>query len=249
MMVVSFWALMAGLFVKTYYLFDKGAYGSAGAVLLDKECRMGVYYGGKRIGEFNFSAYPRQDERSKGYRLVSRLGLEYAPIGEAYVSGESLTDEKLFLREFSYYLRYELKMFGEQDARLEGRVQGDRLLFKVKWGNFEKAFNMPAEDGISLYDPITPWIFRGKLRPGDEYTVGVLNRLTRRHQLARVKVLRKIKIPFEGKEVSGFEVETTVEDLKSIFWVGGDGKVYRMESPVGFSLVREPITVREKLRL
>ena len=60
-----------------------------------------------------------------------------------------------------------------------------------------------------------------------------------------MKVLRRRKISFQEKEIPGFEVETTVGDMKSTFWIGRDGKLYRMESPVGFSLVREPIPEKE----
>lgn len=248
-MVIGFWALMTGLFVKTHYFFHRDAYDGSKPTIVDPEYRMGVYYGEKRIGEFWFKAYPWGAGPEKGYRLTSGLHVGYPLIGEAHVTGESYTDEKLFLREFNYSLRCKLKMFDEQDARLEGKVQADKLLLKVKWGTFDKTFEMPAEEGISLYDPITPWIVGGKFRPGHEYTVEVLNRFTRTREVARVKVLRRRKIFFEGRAVRGFEVETTVGDLKSVFWVGEDGKVYRMESPVGFSLVREPIGGMEKERL
>jgi len=247
--VISFWALTTGLFLKKQYFVHKGAYDGLRPALLDPEYRMGVYYGQERIGEFRFNAYPAGDYPHEGYRLISSLHLEYPLIGEAHITGESLTDEKLFLREFSYYLRYKLKMFDEQDARLEGSLQNGKLLLKVKWGTFDKTFEMPAQQGISLYDPITPWIVGGKFRPGHEYSVEVLNRFTRRQQVANVKVLRRRKIFFQEKEIPGFEVETTVGDMKSTFWIGRDGKLYRMESPVGFSLVREPIPEKERQKL
>ncbi|NQT81638.1 hypothetical protein HQ563_01340 [bacterium] len=246
LMVISFWALMTGLFVKKQYFFRKDARDGARSALLDPEYSMGIYYGPNRIGEFRFNAYPWGDYADEGYRLVSSLHLKYPLVGEAHITGESFTDRELFLRKFSYYLRYKLKMFDEQNARLEGSLQDGKLFLKVKWGTYDKTFEMPAQEGISLYDPITPWIVGGKFRPGREYTVEVFNRLTRTRQLARVKVIRRREIPFEGKEIPGFEVETTVADLKSIFWIGQDGKVYRMESPVGFSLVRESVMQMEE---
>jgi len=248
LMVISFWALMAGLFVKKYYFFDRDAPDASKPAILDPEYRMGVYYGRKRIGEFHFNSYRWGSHPDKGYRLVSSLHLDYSPIGEAHITGESYTDEKLFLQKFDYYLRYKLKMFDEQGARLEGSVQNGKLILKVKWstGTFQRSFEMPVKEGVSLYDPITPWIIGGKFRPGREYTVEVFNRFTRSRQRAQVKVLRKRTIRFQGKEIPGFEVETRVGDLRSIFRIGRDGRVYRMESPVGFSLVREPVTQMEK---
>jgi hypothetical protein len=242
LMVISFWAVMTGLFIKTHYLVHRGEHRTAQPVLLDSAYRMGVYYGTKRIGEFHFSAYPWGEYPDRGYRLLSNLDLKYPLIGEAYITGQTLTDENLSLQEFQYSLRYKLKMFDEQDVRLRGTVQDGKLLLKVRWGTMEKSFEMPAEEGISLYDPITPWIVGGKFHLGREYTVDVLNRLTQRRQVAMIKVLRRKRILFEGKEIPGYEVETSVGDLKSMFWIGRDGRIYRMNSPVGFSLVREALT-------
>lgn len=246
LLVIAFWASMTGLFIKKQYFSRTGAQGAGSEVLLDPEYRMGVYYGQERIGEFRFNSEPRAGSSQKGYRLVSSLHLKYAPVGEAHITGESFIDEKLCLQNFRYYLKYKLKMFDEQDARLDGSLEKGKLLLKVKWGRFERSFEMPAQEGISLYDPITPWIVGERFRAGQEYTINVLNRFTRTPQLAKVKVLRRKRIVFQGETIPGFEVEATVEDLKSSFWVGRDGKVYRMESPLGFSLVREPAIPLEK---
>ncbi len=246
LMVISFWALMTGLFIKNHYSFRQDAHHISKPALLDPEYRMGVYYGEKRIGEFRFNAYPLLDYPDEGYRLATSLHLKYSPIGEAHITGHSLTDKRLLLREFNYYVRYKLKMFDEQNARLVGSLHDGKLVLRVKWGTFDRTFEMPAGEGISLYDPITPWIVGGEYRPGREYTVEVLNRFTRTRQLAKVKVLSEKKIHFQGKEIPGFEVETTVGEMKSTFLLGREGKLYRMESPVGFSLVREPIAQKER---
>lgn len=249
LMAITFWVLMTGLFVKKHYFVQRGISQASKPVVFDPEYRMGVFYGGERIGEFSYNAYPWADDSNKGYRAVSSLHLEYSPVGEAHITGESYMDTKLSLQRFKYRLRYKLEMFDEQDARLEGEVRDGRLSLTVKWGTFEKTLELPAKEGISLYDPITPWIVGGELRPGREYTVEVFNRFTRRPERAVVKVLREKQISFDGKKIPGFEVETTVGDLKSTFRIGRDGKVYRMESPVGFSLVREPMNYMEKQSL
>jgi hypothetical protein len=140
-------------------------------------------------------------------------------------------------------------MFDEQNAGLEGKVREGVLALTIKWGTFQRTIELPAREGVSLYDPITPWIVGGDFHPGREYTVEVFNRFTQRPERAVVKVLREKQIAFEGREIAGFEVETAVGDLKSVFWMGRNGKVYRMESPVGFSLIREPISERETTSL
>jgi hypothetical protein len=246
LMVISFWALMTGLFIKKHYSLRQNPRHVSKPAVLDPEYRMGVYYGEKRIGEFRFNAFPLLDRPDGGYRLLTSLHLNYAPVGEAHITGHSVTDERLLLQGFNYHVRYKLRMFDEQDAKLEGSLQSGKLVLRVEWGTFDRTFEMPAREGISLYDPITPWIVGGEYRPGREYTVEVLNRFTRGRQIAKVKVLCERKIDFEGKEIPGFEVETTVGELKSSFLVGRDGKVYRMESPVGFSLVREPTGKKER---
>jgi len=246
LMVITFWALMTGVFIKTNYFFHRSTRDTKGPGLLDPEYRMGVYYGQKRIGEFRFSSYPWTDSVEKGYRLVSSIHLNYSPVGEAHINGECFTDEKLFLQKFEYYIKYNFKMLDEQDARLEGALKGGKLRLKLRWGTFERSFEVSAPGGISLYDPVTPWMVGEKFRPGQEYTIRVLNRFTTSPQLAKVRVLRRKRIVFQEETIPGYEVETTVGDLKSVFWIGRDGKVYRMESPLGFSLVREPITAQEK---
>ena len=244
--IIAFWALMTGLFIKKQLLVRGETCLPPNLAVLDPEYLMGVYYGKERIGEFRFNSFSQTDDSGKGYRLVSSLWLKYGPIGEAHISGESFADEKLTLRTFRYRLKCKLKMLDEQDATLDGKLEGDKLIVNVKWGTFERSLEMPSEGGMSLYDPITPWIVGEKFQPGQEYTLKVFNRLTRRPQLAKVKVLGRRMIRFQGETVPGFELEATVEDLKSTFWIGRDGKVYRMESPLGFSLVRETSVPLEK---
>ena len=242
LLVVASWALMTGLFVQKHYLSRRMPEGEQGRSLLDPEYRMGIYYGRERIGEFQFRCYPWSDEVGRGFRLSSSLHLSYPPVGEAHITGDSFTDEHLVLRRFEYYLNCRLNMLEEQQGRLQGKVEKGTLSLQLTWGSFARSFEMPAPGNISLYDPITPWIVGEKFHLGQEYSVEVLNRFTRRPQVATIRVLRRKTIPFQGREVSGYEVETVVEDLKSLFWIGEDGRMYRMESPLGFSLVREPLS-------
>jgi hypothetical protein len=244
--VVTFWALMTGLFIQKQYVVYERARNPDRRRLLDPNYHMGIYYDNQRIGEFHFNSYPRVDSPGGGYRLVSSLHLAYPDVGEAHITGESLTDNKLLLDEFRYYVKYRLKMFDEQDARVEGTVKGGKLGCSVQWGTFEKSFETAAPEGISLYDPITPWIVDGKLRPGRRYTVEVFNRFSRRSELAKVKIIRAVNASFQGERVPAYEVETVVADMKSTFIIGRDGKIYRMESPLGFSLLREPPIPLEK---
>ncbi len=248
LMVITFWALMIGMFIKSNYLSRTTSYEAQTGRLFDPEYRMGVYYDQHRIGEFRFNAYPWTDTVEKGYRLVSSIHLNYPPVGEAHISGESFTDERLLLQKFEYYINYKLQMFNQQDARLEGTVEQGKLRLNLNWATFEKSFEMPAPGGISLYDPVTPWMLGQRFRPGREYTVRVLNQFTRNPQVARVRVLQRKRIVFQGETISGYEVDAMVGDLKSVFWIGEDGKVYRMESPLGFTLVREPLAAQEKKR-
>ncbi len=247
--VIVFWALMTGFFIQRHLVTERDLRASGRRVILDPEYLMGVFYGEARIGEFRFNSYPWTDNVETGYRLVSTIHLRYAPVGEAHITGESFADHSLLLKKFEYYLKYNLTMLGEQEARLEGTLQKGKLLMKVKWGTFERRFAVPAKEGISLYDPITPWIVGEKFRPGQEYTVRVLNRFTRSPQVAKVRVMGKKRILFEEAPIQVFDVETVVGDLKSTFWVGQDGKVYRMESPLGFSLVRESSAAMERHNL
>jgi len=248
LMVIAFWALMTGLFVQKHYLFNRTTYEAEGHSFLDPEYRMGIYYGHERIGEFQFHCYPWSDVVERGYRLASSLHLKYPPVGEAHITGESFTDEQLALRKFEYYLNCRLTMLDEQEARLEGTVEKGKLKLRLTWGALAKLFEIPVLGNISLYDPITPWIVGERFRLGQEYSVEVFNRFTRRPQVATVRVLRSKRIPFEGHEVPGYEVEAIVEDFKSLFWIGKDGRVYRMESPLGFSLVREPLNAPQEVR-
>lgn len=248
LLVIAFWALMTGLFVQKHYRLQRPSYEPGRRSFLDPEYRMGIYFGQERIGEFQFHCYPWTDVVEKGFRLTSSFHLNYPPIGEAHITGESFTDEQLVLRNFEYYLNCRLTMLEEQEGRLQGRVEKGKLSLRFAWGSFARSFEMPAPEDISLYDPITPWIVGGEFRLGQEYTLEVLNRFTHRTQTARVRVLGKKVIPFEGQEVPGYEVETIVEDLKSLFWIGKDGKVYQMESPLGFSLLREPLNSMQEVR-
>lgn len=248
LMVIAFWGLMTGLFVQKHYLFNRPSYEPEGRAFLEPEYSMGIYYGQERIGDFQFQCYPWTDVAERGYRQTSSLHLNYPQVGEAHITGESFTDEELVLRKFEYYLNCRLTMLEKQEGRIQGRVEKGKLRLRLTWGSFSRSFELPAPGNISLYDPITPWIVGEKFHLGKEYTVEVLNRFTRRPQVARVRVLRKKAIPFEGREVPGYEVETIVEDFTSRFWVGRDGKVYRMESPLGFSLVREPRSSPQEVR-
>jgi hypothetical protein len=244
-MVIVFWALMTSLFIKEHlFIATEGSRPPSNA-LLDPEYLMGVYYGKERIGEFRSNSFPETEDSTKRFRNVTSLRLNYPAVGEAQITGESFADEKLNLRSFHYRLKCKLNMLEEQDATLDGKVEDGKLLLNVKWGSFQRSLQVPCEDGISLYDPITPWILGDKFQPGHEYTVKVFNRLTRKPQLAKVKVLGRKNIQFQGETIPGCEVEAVVEDLKSTFVIGHDRKIYRMESPFGFSLVREPFVPSE----
>jgi hypothetical protein len=200
----------------------------------------GVYWKGEKIG------FGATDQEMQGDRIVvkEQLWLKLAVLGAPQNIQQILEytlTETFALESFRFSLHSGLFPF-----QLAGRVQADpggssrkRMMLKMQSGG--------KDQELEIYLPEAPFIlgqtklhFMSQgLEKGKKYRVPVFDpaSMSSAEMIAEVESLDRLRIGKEERELYRVRQEFKGIEVKS--WIDRNGQLWKEESPMGFTLVRE----------
>jgi hypothetical protein len=125
---------------------------------------------------------------------------------------------------------------GDDLFRVEGKVHDGRMDVKAKGiaSVFSLQRSFPYESRSVVYDALRPLDRLPGLQVGQRWDMQVVNPLSGAVETARVEVMRRTIIDWNGEAVSAFEVQQRAGPIVTKTWVRLDGAILRQQVPLPF---------------
>jgi hypothetical protein len=241
--IVLAWGVMMGLLADRTFLQPQALKitpALAREGLQEGEDWWGVYWKGEKIG-FGVTDHDAQGDR---ITVKEQLWLKLSVLGIPQNIQQTLEytlTETLTLESFRFSLKSGLFPF-----QLAGRLQADprgssrkRMVLKIQSGGREQEQEIYlAEAPFILGQTKLHFVSQG-LEKGKKYRIPVFDpaSMISAEMIAEVEVLDRLKIGGEERELYRVRQEFRGVEVKS--WIDRNGRIWKEESPLGFTLVRE----------
>jgi hypothetical protein len=200
----------------------------------------GVYWKGEKIG------FGATEQEMQGDRIVvkEQLWLKLAVLGVPQNIQQILEytlTETFALESFRFSLQSGLFPF-----QLAGRIRGDpggssrkRMTLKMQSGGKEQELEVYLPEAPFILGQTKLYFVSQGLEKGRKYRVPVFDpaSMTSAEMIAEVEGLDRLRIGKEERELYRVRQEFKGIEVKS--WIDRNGQVWKEESPMGFTLIRE----------
>lgn len=243
--IAVFWAAMMAALVKRELLpawtsaepVDYGSLLSSNEV--SRQSRMAIYFRDARIGRVETQVHRTRDG---GIELCSNTTLSLAELGPPLLAAVGKVRTGLIiqsgrdggLRRFDFYVHEPL------DVCVRGATEGGRLRLTTQFEDGQASETLVDYDPrMILANAFSPFLGLHNLRVGKQWRFASLDPLTRQMKVVTVTVTGRETLDLGGEQTDAFVLTSEYGSLQVRSWVAPDGVVLRMETPYGFSLVRE----------
>ncbi len=236
--IVAFWIIMMGLLVGKVYFhpadeyLEPDAIGSEDRIPLGERW-MGIYFKGSKIGY----AHETIQKHEHGYSVKEKISMKLRVLEQSQqvnMITECLADRKFNLRLFHFDLST-----GSNQIKIDGRVVGRKLAFKVHSGGTITERAIPFEHIPFLTNNLRPFLVQRGLEEDKRYRVSVFDPSTMSLSKVSVTVMGKERITLGPNDLVVNRLKISYRGMGLNIWMDDDGSVLKEESPMGLVLVRE----------
>ncbi len=242
MLIVLFWAVMAGVLLKREVLVARlplvesqlGAQGIGPA-----DSWMGVYFSdGTKIG-FTHSTVRRRPASSGGgfrARNVTRIRMSMLGHPIAILANVNWTlDDNGKMEDLKFEMDSTDSLF-----TAEGKVVNGTLRLKVSTGETEFIKELPIGENIVVSDAFSPLTTLPDMEEGVEYAVEMLDPVALVTRQARLRAGPIEKLDLGGESVEARRVEVDFAGITAHVWGTSAGEIVKVDTPVGLVMIKEP---------
>jgi transglutaminase-like putative cysteine protease len=214
----------------------------AGTALLpaDKKRWMGIYLKGQKIGFTSSRFYPEIDGYSVYEEIRMRLMISGTPQDIHSTTRVSLSPE-FKIRAFRFV------MDAAQNIKIEGKIQNKILILDIETAGNKSRQKIQLDEIPQMPLTVIPYLLREGLKSGVRVKFPVFDPTTLSTQNMLVEVVGKEKILSNNKEVEAFKIKGNLNGIPLLMWIDEQGNELKEESPMGFTLIAEPMS--EAMRL
>ncbi len=131
--------------------------------------------------------------------------------------------------------------------QVEGRVEGNRLIYRIKSRGFDKEKSIEFPPGTLPSSTFLLNLLADGLKVGQKGTLSLFLEPFQMLVDLEYEVLRKDNLEYEGKSVETFAIKQKIEGIETTLWVAGDGSVIKETTNQGFASFKESAEVAQKL--
>ncbi len=205
------------------------------ATPLPYSSRMAIYFGEKKVG---YADTTIEKQTAGWYRVGTNVTAEAPlPFGENVrfrIFGHLILDERFQLRSLRLSFSspiYRADMSGTVDLnQLELTIESDGTTWRRK---------VPIDTAQLMSNSFFPFVRAPWLRPGESWTISLLNPVTFETEQVVAKVERTEKMTVSDKEETVHVVVMNYAGQELRAWVTRDGEVVRQETSLGLKMIRE----------
>ena len=207
----------------------------------EREDWMGTYFQGKKLGftrvQTRWSLQGIEVDSTVFFQIRSKSIDQSTTINQKTRLGPDFK-----LRSFS--LLQEITGHRQQG---EGRVEGNRLIYRIKSRGFDKEKSIEFPPGTLPSSTFLLNLLADGLKVGQKGTLSLFLEPFQMLVDLEYEVLRKDNLEYEGKSVETFAIKQKIEGIETTLWVAGDGSVIKETTNQGFASFKESAEVAQKL--
>ena len=207
----------------------------------EREDWMGTYFQGKKLGftrvQTRWSLQGIEVDSTVFFQIRSKSIDQSTTINQKTRLGPDFK-----LRSFSL-----LQEITGHRQQVEGRVEGNRLIYRIKSRGFDKEKSIEFPPGTLPSSTFLLNLLADGLKVGQKGTLSLFLEPFQMLVDLEYEVLRKDNLEYEGKSVETFAIKQKIEGIETTLWVAGDGSVIKETTNQGFASFKEPAEVAQKL--
>ena len=131
--------------------------------------------------------------------------------------------------------------------QVEGRVEGNRLIYRIKSRGFDKEKSIEFPPGTLSSSTFLLNLLADGLKVGQKGTLSLFLEPFQMLVDLEYEVLRKENLEYEGKPVETFAIKQKFSGIEITLWIAGDGSVIKETTNQGFESFKESAEVAQKL--
>ena len=207
----------------------------------EREDWMGTYFQGKKLGftrvQTRWSLQGIEVDSTVFFQIRSKSIDQSTTINQKTRLGPDFK-----LRGFSL-----LQEITGHRQQVEGRVEGNRLIYRIKSRGFDKEKSIEFPPGTLPSSTFLLNLLADGLKVGQKGTLSLFLEPFQMLVDLEYEVLRKDNLEYEGKPVETFVIKQKFEGIETTLWVAGDGSVIKETTNQGFASFKESAEVAQKL--
>ena len=207
----------------------------------EREDWMGTYFQGKKLGftrvQTRWSLQGIEVDSTVFFQIRSKSIDQSTTINQKTRLGPDFK-----LRGFSL-----LQEITGHRQQVEGRVEGNRLIYRIKSRGFDKEKSIEFPPGTLPSSTFLLNLLADGLKVGQKGTLSLFLEPFQMLVDLEYEVLRKDNLEYEGKSVETFAIKQKIEGIETTLWVAGDGSVIKETTNQGFASFKESAEVAQKL--
>ena len=207
----------------------------------EREDWMGTYFQGKKLGftrvQTRWSLQGIEVDSTVFFQIRSKSIDQSTTINQKTRLGPDFK-----LRSFSL-----LQEITGHRQQVEGRVEGNRLIYRIKSRGFDKEKSIEFPPGTLPSSTFLLNLLADGLKVGQKGTLSLFLEPFQMLVDLEYEVLRKDNLEYEGKSVETFAIKQKIEGIETTLWVAGDGSVIKETTNQGFESFKESAEVAQKL--
>ena len=207
----------------------------------EREDWMGTYFQGKKLGftrvQTRWSPQGIEVDSTVFFQIRSKSIDQSTTINQKTRLGPDFK-----LRSFSL-----LQEITGHRQQVEGRVEGNRLIYRIKSRGFDKEKSIEFPPGTLPSSTFLLNLLADGLKVGQKGTLSLFLEPFQMLVDLEYEVLRKDNLEYEGKSVETFAIKQKIEGIETTLWVAGDGSVIKETTNQGFASFKESAEVAQKL--
>lgn len=169
-------------------------------------------------------------------------------IGSQSANSSTTINQKTQLgRDFKLHRFSILQEITGHRQRVEGKVEGHRLVYHVKSRGFEKEKSIPFPPETLPSSTFLLNMIEKGLKVGQKGTLPLFLEPFQMLVDLEYEVLRKENLEYEGKPVETFVIKQKFAGIEAVLWVAEDGSVFKETTDQGIESFKESAKVAQKL--
>ncbi len=207
----------------------------------EREDWMGTYFQGKKMG------FTRVQTRwtPESIEVDSRV---FFQIRSGSIDQSTTINQKTWLSPDFKLLGFSLlqEITGHRQ-QVEGKMEGNRLTYRVKSRGFDKEESIDLPPGALPSSTFLLNLMVNGFKVGQKGTLPLFLEPFQMMVDLEYEVLRRETLEYEGKPVETFAIKQKFSGIETILWVADDGSVIKETTDQGFESFRESAEVAQQL--
>lgn len=205
-----------------------------------KERWMGIYLKGQKIG-FATSRFYRETD---GYLAYEEIKMKLMVLGtkqDIHTVTRAWLSPELKVRSFRFV------MDAAQDVEIEGEIKDKILFLNIKTEGNKSRKEIQLDEVPQMNLTVIPFLIKEGFKKGMRIRLPVFDPVTLSMQNMLIEIVGKEKIILNNNEIEAFKIKGDLNGVQLLMWVDEQGNELKEESPMGFSLITEPMAEAIKL--